>query len=110
MTPGLVLAGDMAARYDFASDNVAGAMPEAIEALVAANSGFAAGYGEDHICRRAADLIRGMLDADAEVRFAASGTAANALTLAAVAAPHEAVICHEHAHIATDEAGAPGFF
>ena len=27
------------ARYDFASDNVAGAMPEAIEALVAANCG-----------------------------------------------------------------------
>ena len=100
----------MAARYDFASDNVAGAMPEAIEALVDANSGFAAGYGEDHACRRAAELIREMLDADAEVRFAASGTAANALSLAALAAPHEAVICHEHAHIATDEAGAPGFF
>ena len=35
----------MAARYDFASDNVAGAMPEAIEALVSANQGFASGYG-----------------------------------------------------------------
>ena len=30
--------------------------------------------------------------------------------LATLAGPHEAVICHEHAHIATDEAGAPGFF
>lgn len=98
------------ARYDFASDNVAGAMPEAIEALVAANEGYAAGYGADHVSARAADLIRALLDADAEVRFAASGTAANALTLAALAAPHEAVICHEHAHIATDETGAPGFF
>src|SRR5580692_1533744 len=97
----------MAARYDFASDNVAGAMPEAIEALVAANAGYAAGYGEDHVCRQAADLIRELLDADAEVRFAASGTAANALTLAALAAPHEAVICHQHAHVATDETGAP---
>ncbi|MGE5565130.1 MAG: hypothetical protein ACM3YN_03095, partial [Parcubacteria group bacterium] len=27
------------ARYDFASDNVAGAMPEALAALVAANQG-----------------------------------------------------------------------
>jgi threonine aldolase len=100
----------MAARYDFASDNVAGAMPEAIEAIVAANQGFASGYGTDHVSRRAADLIRGLLDADAEVRFVASGTAANSLSLAALAAPHEAVICHEHAHIATDETGAPGFF
>ena len=39
-----------------------------------------------------------------------SGTAANALTLAALAAPHEAVIAHEHSHVATDETGAPGFF
>jgi threonine aldolase len=44
------------------------------------------------------------------VRFVASGTAANALSLAALAGPHEAVICHQDAHIATDEAGAPGFF
>jgi threonine aldolase len=100
----------MAARYDFASDNVAGAMPEALEALIAANAGFAAGYGADHVSARAADLIRELVDADAEVRFTASGTAANALTLAALAQPHEAVICHEHAHIATDETGAPGFF
>jgi threonine aldolase len=100
----------MAHRYDFASDNVAGAMPEALEALVAANAGYASGYGADHVSARAADLIRARLDADVEVRFTASGTAANALTLAALAAPHEAVICHEHAHIATDETGAPGFF
>jgi len=100
----------MAHRYDFASDNVAGAMPEAMQALVEANQGFAAGYGADHVAAKAADLIRAMLDADAEVRFVASGTAANALTLAALAAPHEAVICHQHAHIATDETGAPGFF
>jgi threonine aldolase len=100
----------MAARYDFASDNVAGAMPEAIEALAAANAGFASGYGTDHVSRRAAELIRELLDADAEVRFVASGTAANSLALAALAAPHEAVICHRDAHVATDETGAPGFF
>ena len=98
------------ARLDFASDNVAGAMPEVLEALVAANAEAAVSYGADHVSARAADLIRAMLDADAEVRFVASGTAANALSLATLAAPHEAVVCHEHAHIATDEAGAPGFF
>ena len=98
------------ARYDFASDNVSGAMPEALEALARFNGGFAAGYGDDAVCAQAADFIRALLDADAEVRFVASGTAANALTLAMLAAPHEAVIAHEHSHIATDEAGAPGFF
>ena len=110
MTPGPRLEGDLPLRYDFASDNVAGAMPEAIDALVAANTGYAAGYGADHVGQRAADLIRQLLDADAEVRFVPSGTAANSLTLAALAAPHEAVICHQDSHIATDETGAPGFF
>lgn len=98
------------ARYDFASDNVAGAMPEVISALARFNDGSVAGYGDDAVCGNAGDLIRTMLDADAEVRFVASGTAANALVLAALAAPHEAVVAHEHSHVATDETGAPGFF
>jgi threonine aldolase len=98
------------ARYDFASDNTAGAAPEAIESLVAANAGFASGYGTDPVTAQAADAIRALLDADADVRFVASGTAANAVACAALARPFEAVIAHEHAHILTDETGAPGFF
>ena len=69
-----------------------------------------AAYGDDAVCARAGDLIRALLDVDAEVRFVASGTAANALCLAALAAPHEAVLAHEHSHAATDETGAPAFF
>jgi threonine aldolase len=98
------------ARYDFASDNAAPATPETMAALAAANQGFAPGYGADPICAKAAELIRGFLDADAEVRFVTSGTAANSVALAALCPPHEAVVAHEHAHILTDEAGAPGFF
>lgn len=98
------------ARYDFASDNTAPAAPEAIEAIVAANSGFTSGYGSDQISARAADAVRALLDADAEVRFVASGTAANAIALATLCRPFEAVLAHEHAHVCTDETGAPGFF
>ena len=98
------------ARYDFASDNTAPAAPEAIEALVAANTGFTSGYGTDGVSARAADAVRALLDADAEVRFVASGTAANAIALAALCRPFEAVLAHEHAHVCTDETGAPGFF
>ena len=98
------------ARYDFASDNTAPAAPEAMAALVSANTGFASGYGSDPTSARAADLVRGMLNADAEVRFVASGTAANAIALAALCRPFEAVLAHEHAHVCTDETGAPGLF
>lgn len=97
-------------RYDFASDNVAGAAPEAMQALMDHNRGFASGYGADHVSRRAADLVRELLDADGDVRFVANGTAANAIALAALARPFEAVLVHRHAHVITDETGAPGFF
>jgi threonine aldolase len=98
------------ARYDFASDNTAPATPEAMAALADANEGFTSGYGTDHVTARAGDLVRQMLDADAEVRFVASGTAANAISLAALCRPFEAVVAHEHAHVCTDETGAPGYF
>ena len=97
-------------RHDFASDNTAPAAPEAMAALAAANVGFAPAYGTDAVSARAADLVRAWLDADVEVRFVASGTAANAVGLAALCRPFEAVLAHHHAHICTDEAGAPGHF
>jgi threonine aldolase len=99
-----------ALRYDFASDNTAGAAPEAMQALIDANAGAASGYGSDAVTAEAADLVRGLLDADAEVRFVYSGTAANAISLAALARPFEAVVAHEHAHVVTDEASAPQAF
>ncbi|HEY5410982.1 MAG TPA: beta-eliminating lyase-related protein [Caulobacteraceae bacterium] len=98
------------ARYDFASDNTAGAAPEALEALVHFNDGFTSGYGTDVVTAEAADLVRELLDADADVRFAASGTASNAVSLAALCRPFEAVVAHQHAHVCTDETGAPGLF
>ena len=98
------------ARYDFASDNAAGVAPEAMQSLVEANVGFVGGYGADQATMRAADAVRALLDTDADVRFVASGTAANAIACAALARPFEAVVAHRHAHICTDETGAPGFF
>lgn len=98
------------ADYSFASDNTAGACPEALQSLIAANDGFTSGYGTDHVTADAADAVRALLDADADVRFVASGTAANAVACAALCRPFEAVIAHRHAHICTDETGAPGLF
>jgi len=98
------------ARYDFASDNVAGAMPEVMEALIAANAGTASGYGTDHVSARAADLIRAALDADADIRFVASGTAANALPRAVPAQPPRGVRGHEASHLLTHRTGDPRYF
>ena len=94
----------------FASDNAAGAHPEVLEALAAANQGYAEPYGADALTRRAADRVRAALDADADVFFTWGGTAANVLGLAAVTRPWQGVICGEQAHVAVDECGAPERF
>ena len=97
-------------RYDFGSDNTAGMAPAALQGLIDANAGYARAYGADEITARAAEQIRRRLDADAEIRFVFSGTAANSIALSMLAYPHEAVLAHHAAHVCTDETGAPGFF
>ena len=42
--------------------------------------------------------------------WVATGTAANALALAALCPPHGAIVCHRDAHIQNDECGAPEFY
>ena len=95
----------------FASDNNAGLCPEALDALLRANGeGHVPGYGDDAWTERACDRIRTLFETDAQVFFVFSGTAANALALAHICRPYHAVIAHAESHIATDEAGAAGFF
>ncbi|MBI2994390.1 MAG: low specificity L-threonine aldolase [Gammaproteobacteria bacterium] len=96
--------------YQFASDNTAGVAPEAWAALERANQGFAPGYGEDEWTALACELIRRIFETDCDVFFAFNGTAANSLALASMCQSYHSIICHEHAHVETDECGAPEFF
>lgn len=98
------------ARYEFASDNTSGVCPEAWQALAAANAGFLPSYGNDEWTARAADLIRDTFETDCEVFFVFNGTAANSLALASLCQSYHSVICHDYAHVETDECGAPEFF
>lgn len=97
-------------KYHFASDNTAGATPEAWTALEAANTGYAPSYGEDSWTARASDLIREVFETDCEVFFTFNGTAANSLALASMCQSYHSIICHEISHVETDECGAPEFF
>ena len=99
-----------APRRHFASDNFAGVCPEAWAALEEANAGHAASYGADWWTAEATRLIREVFETDCEVFFVFNGTSANSLAVAAACAPFESVLCHEHAHLISDECGAPGFF
>jgi len=100
----------MAVHYGFASDNCAGVAPEAWQALEEANAGYTPGYGEDHWTEEACDLIRRFFEIDCDVFFTFNGTAANSLALASMCQSYHSIICHEFAHIETDECGAPEFY
>src|SRR5690606_27989155 len=67
-------------------------------------------YGDDAWTERARKRLRALFEADAAVFLVFSGTAANALALAQLCRPWHAVIAHAQSHVATDEAGAAGFF
>lgn len=94
----------------FASDNCAGICPEALQALLAANAGDAPGYGDDEWTRRVSDRLRELFATDCDVYFVFNGTAANSLALASLCQSYHSVICHELAHVETDECGGPEFF
>ena len=94
----------------FASDNTSGACREAWDALCEANAESAPGYGTDRWTRGASDKLREVFEADAEVFFCFTGTAANSMSIAHLAHSFESVICHEFAHVETDECGGPEFF
>ncbi len=94
----------------FASDNTAGLCPEAMAALRDANAAAVPSYGNDAWTARAADLIRDTFQTDAEVFFCFTGTAANSMAIAHLCHSYHSVICHELAHIETDECGGPEFF
>jgi threonine aldolase len=95
---------------NFASDNAAGIAPAILQALGRANAGFALSYGNDDLSRAVERRLSELFEREVAVYLVATGTAANALAIAHVSPPWGAVLCHEEAHIACDEAGAPEFF
>ncbi len=95
---------------NFCSDNVAGASPEILEALVTANAGAAMPYGDDTLTQQVAARIQALFETDAEILLMSTGSSANALALATMTPPYGAVYCHPDSHVNVDECGAPEFF
>jgi threonine aldolase len=97
-------------RRSFASDNTAPIAPEVLAALARANHGSAHSYGDDPETRRLSARAREIFETDLVIHPVTTGTAANALALAVMAPPCSAILCHELAHVNTDECGAPEFY
>jgi threonine aldolase len=94
----------------FTSDNAAGASPEIIEAVARAASGQAPPYGADQISASVRRRLCETFEREVDVLFVSTGSAANALSLAALTPPWGSVLCHRDSHINNDECGAPEFY
>lgn len=95
----------MTGHKSFGSDNHAGAHPEVILAITAANAGDAEPYGADDWTSRAANELSAAFGA-VGAYFVFNGTAANVLGISLLLHPFDAVICAESSHLQVDECGA----
>ena len=93
----------------FFSDNAAPACPEVMAALAAANR-LDTAYDGDAWSARLDGAFSALFGTDVAALWVATGTAANALALAALCPPHGSILCHRDAHIQNDECGAPEFY
>lgn len=95
----------------FASDNSGPVPQQILDALTAANQGYAMGYGADAEMAQVTAQIREIFEApEAAVYLVATGTAANVLSLSVLAQPWQVMFCTTPAHIHQDECNGPEFF
>jgi threonine aldolase len=97
-------------KMNFSSDTAAPAHPAILAALTEANADPAPSYGADRWTRLAKQRLSDVFECELEMWLVPSGTAANALALAAMCPSAAAILCHAEAHIERDERGAPEFF
>ena len=91
----------------FASDNYAPAHPDVLAALAAASAGHEVAYGEDPWTARLQDVVRDRFGTGTVAYPVLTGTGANVVSLMSMLPRWGAVVASEHAHLDTDENGAP---
>jgi threonine aldolase len=94
-------------RPNFASDNQAPVHPRVMEALLRANTGFAASYGYDAQTVEAEALLKRLFGDQAIPFPVLTGTGANVLALGSGLRPWEGVLCADFSHANQAETGAP---
>jgi threonine aldolase len=97
-------------KKNFYSDNVSGAAPEILQALVAANAGDTAPYGGDATTEGLQARFAELFETEVEVFPVGTGTAANGLCASIIAAPYGAVYLSDAAHLHGSECGGPEFW
>ena len=93
----------------FFSDNAAAVHPAVLDAMMRANHVDTA-YDGDALSTSLDSVFSDLFETSVAAIWVSSGTAANALALAAFCPPYRGIVCHRDSHIENDEAGAPEFY
>lgn len=94
-------------QHNFASDNCAGAHPDVLRALVAANGGHQDSYGDDNYTHKLQGIVKSHFGDLAEAFPVFNGTGSNVIALQSMQPSWGAVICSDCAHLYTAEGAAP---
>lgn len=95
---------------NFKSDNAAAVCPAVMDAVLAAGPASAGAYDDDALSQALDQSFTSLFGRACHVFPVGTGTAANALALAAMVPAYGAVVCEAEAHVHVDECGAPEFF
>jgi threonine aldolase len=97
-------------KRNFYSDNVGGASPEILQALVAANEGDTPSYGADAYTEQLQARFAELFETPVEVYPVGTGTAANGLAAAIVAQPYGAILTADCSHLHGSECAGAEFW
>jgi len=97
-------------KKNFYSDNVSGASPEILRAIVEANEGDTAPYGADPSSQALERRLSEVFEREVEVYPVGTGTVANGMCAALLTAPFGALYCADVSHVHSSECGGTEFW
>jgi threonine aldolase len=97
-------------KRNFYSDNVSGAAPEILRAIIEANADDAPPYGGDPYTQRLERRVAELFETEVDVYPVGTGTVANGLCAALLCAPYGGIYCADVSHLHVSECGGAEFW
>jgi threonine aldolase len=97
-------------KKNFYSDNVSGAAPEILRAIVDSNADDTAPYGGDPYTQRLERRMAELFEAEVDVYPVGTGTVANGLCASLLSTPYGGIYCADVSHLHGSECGGAEFW
>jgi threonine aldolase len=97
-------------KKNFYSDNVSGAAPEILQAIVDSNADDTAPYGGDPYTQRLERRMAELFETELDVYPVGTGTVANGLCASLLSTPYGGIYCADVSHLHVSECGGAEFW